>query len=127
MRSPRRPPERTQRRLNKTAAENVVASGISITATCEYASHPADVASIPVLYKAARSPNSRRTWWKKSRMNAALSIATGSLGAKSSPRPALKPSAVIQYSSGGFSNHASPHNRGVIQSPETAISLPMEA
>ncbi len=51
----------------------------------------------------------------------------GSRGARSSPNPATNPRATSQYSSGGFSNQGSPQRRGVIQSPDSAISLPIDA
>jgi hypothetical protein len=35
--------------------------------------------------------------------------------------------AVIQYSKAGFSNHGTPHNRGVTQSPEFAMARLMAA
>ena len=51
----------------------------------------------------------------------------GSLGAISAPSPSLKPAAVIQYSSTGFSNQAEPHSLGVTQSPVAAIARPIAA
>src|SRR5271165_1042796 len=56
-----------------------------------------------------------------------LAIATGRRGAKSSLSPASKPAAVIQYNRAGFSNQGLSSSRGVIQSPERAISRPIAA
>jgi hypothetical protein len=39
----------------------------------------------------------------------------------------MRPVAIIQYRSGGFSNHASPSSLGVTQSPDLAISRPIDA
>ena len=74
-----------------------------------------------------RAENSVSIRREKFAKNKTLASATGIRAAHSSEKCSRCPSAIIQYNSGGFSNHGWPSRRGVIQSPERAISRPMEA
>src|SRR5579862_8014719 len=111
-------PVSSQRSDSSIAAENAAAMGRSVTATRLNASQAALVARIAVANHAVSPLNSRRKIQKKNTRYAMLNKATGTRGASSSPKPARKPTPVIQYSRAGFSNHGSPHNRGVAQSPD---------
>lgn len=118
---------RSNGRASSSASVKKTAIGASVRQKLLYAIQPALVASSPTETTAAKFPNSRATSHPAAPKNAKLSSATGSRAATSGFSPNQKNAALIQYTSGGFSNHGEPHKMGFTQSPVRAIACPIAA
>ena len=99
----------------------------SVTPTLPNANHPAVPANRIDECSAIPHPNRGFKYLNNQTHNPTATSATGNRGAFSGPNPNSEPMPVIQYNNAGFSNHGEPHNLGVIQSPDRAISTPIAA